>query len=193
VTGARPGGGDPTPCNAEAYPATCRTLERMSLVTGLHVRVAQFSEISPGTHIRPHCGSSNTRVAMHLGVQIEKAAAESGALHIRVVGQKHGWEELKAVAFDDSFEHEVVNLGTQRRVVLLCHVDHPHWRAQQETLSAKKKRLEEEKAKAQEYARDAEQRALTTEWAEWRGEEYPWTVEDWDAKLAEEGEWKFYT
>ena len=114
--------GPASPCNATNYPSTCGLLDAMGK-TGLNVRTAQFSELGPGLHIRPHCGATNDRLVLHLGVEIKDSAKK---LKMIVGDEVGGWEQGKVTAFDDSFEHEVFHRGEHRRVVLLIHIDHPN-------------------------------------------------------------------
>eukprot|EP00241_Pyramimonas_parkeae_P002306 CAMPEP_0114258924 /NCGR_PEP_ID=MMETSP0058-20121206/19605_1 /TAXON_ID=36894 /ORGANISM="Pyramimonas parkeae, CCMP726" /LENGTH=454 /DNA_ID=CAMNT_0001373909 /DNA_START=294 /DNA_END=1658 /DNA_ORIENTATION=+ len=80
-----------------------------------------FSVISPGTHLRPHCGSTNARLTCHLGIIVPEGCK------IRA-GDKWGtWENGKCIVFDDSFEHEVRHDGDSSRVVLLINFWHPEF------------------------------------------------------------------
>mmetsp|Transcript_77526 Transcript_77526/g.141865 ORF Transcript_77526/g.141865 Transcript_77526/m.141865 type:complete len:571 (+) Transcript_77526:71-1783(+) len=77
------------------------------------------SALAPGTHLVPHCASSNIRLTCHLGL-----ICPAGA-RIRV-GESWGtWQEGKCMFFDDSFEHEVVHEGKGLRIVLLIRFWHP--------------------------------------------------------------------
>lgn len=78
-----------------------------------------FSAIDPSTHLRPHCGFSNTRLTCHLGIAIPERC------RLRVAEETRYWEEGKCLFFDDSFEHEVWNVGKGRRIVLLIRFWHP--------------------------------------------------------------------
>jgi len=78
-----------------------------------------FSSMGAGTHLRPHCSTDNLRVRIHLGVDIP-----DGCL-MRVGDQTRAWEEGKCLAFEDSFEHEVWNRSSSRRIVLIVDLWHP--------------------------------------------------------------------
>ncbi len=82
---------------------------------------AMFSGMEPRTHVAAHCGSSNLRLRYHLGVDVP----EPGRSWLRVGREKRGWVEGKALAFDDSFQHEVDHAGDKARVVLVVDVWHP--------------------------------------------------------------------
>lgn len=78
-----------------------------------------LSALAPGTHLLPHCASSNVRLTCHLGLVCPKGA------RLRV-GQHWGeWEEGKCLFFDDSYEHEVIHDGEGVRIVLLIRFWHP--------------------------------------------------------------------
>lgn len=83
-----------------------------------------FSVLSPETRIRAHCGSTNLRLTAHLGLSIPSTSTTDCA--IRVADQWHTWEEGKVLVFDDSFEHEVKNLTSKHRGVLLLRFWHPN-------------------------------------------------------------------
>lgn len=78
-----------------------------------------FSVLSGGTHIKPHCGPSNTRLTCHLGLVVPEGAS------MRVGTEIVGWREGECLVFDDSFEHEVWNRGDQQRIVLLIQFWQP--------------------------------------------------------------------
>ncbi len=79
-----------------------------------------FSVLTPGTHILPHRGVTNTRVVCHLPLVVPEDCA------LVVGGEKHAWREGEAVAFDDTYEHEAWNRGNKTRVVLIVDVWNPH-------------------------------------------------------------------
>ena len=80
-------------------------------------RAASFWQ--PGTHLRPHCGSTNTRLTCHLGVIVPPGCS------IRCGDEWREWREGECLVFDDSFEHEVMHRGEADRVVLLINFWHP--------------------------------------------------------------------
>lgn len=82
---------------------------------------ALFSVLAPGTHLRAHCGSTNTRLTAHLGVRVPKGC------RIRCGNDERTWEEGKCIVFDDSFEHEVWHEGDSPRLVLLINFWHPDY------------------------------------------------------------------
>ena len=120
------------------FPETTRIVSEIEALAGggLPKGSVEFSLLSAGTLIRPHCGPTNHKWRMHLGVLIPPGEAAS----IRVGGLGNGdteedgdglqrrraWEEGKVLLFDDSFEHEVANDSDDAaRVVLIVDVWHP--------------------------------------------------------------------
>ena len=79
-----------------------------------------FSVLTPGSHILPHRGVTNTRVVCHLPLVVPEDCA------LVVGGETHVWREGEAVAFDDTYEHEAWNRGSSTRVVLIIDVWNPH-------------------------------------------------------------------
>ena len=78
-----------------------------------------LSALAPGTHLKPHCASSNVRLTCHLGIVCPDGA------RMRVGSQWGGWQQGRCTFFDDSYEHEVVHAGESTRVVLLIRFLHP--------------------------------------------------------------------
>ncbi len=80
-----------------------------------------FSKLTPGTHIKPHTGSSNLRLRYHLGIDVP----EPDLVKIRVGDDIKPWIEDKCIVFDDSFEHEVFHNGKKDRIVFIVDLWHP--------------------------------------------------------------------
>jgi aspartate beta-hydroxylase len=103
-----------------ACPRTAALLDALPLVRIRdHAPEALFSVLSPGTHILPHTGVTNTRLVTHLPLIVPPDCA------IRVGGQQHAWQEGRCVTFDDTWEHEAWNRSGQLRVVLILDSWHP--------------------------------------------------------------------
>ena len=103
-------------------PVTTATLEACDEAVGMALSgggESLFSVLAPGTHLRPHCGSTNARLTCHLGVLVPPGCS------VRVGDETRGWEEGKCIVFDDSFEHEVWHRGQSERAVLLVNFWHP--------------------------------------------------------------------
>jgi aspartate beta-hydroxylase len=78
-----------------------------------------FSVFSPGTHLLPHRGVTNTRVVGHLPLMIPDDCA------LRVGGEEHRWREGEVVLFDDTYEHEAWNRSNRTRVVMIFDLWNP--------------------------------------------------------------------
>lgn len=81
------------------------------------------SALAPHTHIRAHCAPSNVRLTAHLALEVPPEG--SGRCELRVGAHVLHWAEGRALVFDDSYEHEVVNATDHERVVLLVRFWHP--------------------------------------------------------------------
>jgi len=84
-----------------------------------HTPEAFFSILKPGTHIPPHFGLSNLKLAVHLALLIPASCG------IRVGAETRHWEEGKCLIFDDSFEHEAWNRSAELRAVLIVEAWNP--------------------------------------------------------------------
>jgi len=103
---------------ADACPRTVEALRRIPDID--FAGTANFSRLSPGTCVKPHCGFMNGRLRCHLGLDIPPGSS------IRVGGEWRNWREGDWLVFDDSCEHEVsIPSGERYRAVLLLDVWHP--------------------------------------------------------------------
>lgn len=80
-----------------------------------------FSVLTPGTHIQPHHGVTNTRLVMHLPLVVPADCA----LNLVDVAEHH-WKEGELVMFDDTFLHEAWNRSDSTRIILLMDCWNPH-------------------------------------------------------------------
>ncbi len=100
-----------------------RTQEILRSLPGLCVDYpwgdAALSLNVPDSHLRAHCSVDNLRLRCHLAIEIPDDC------RIRVGSETHGWEQGKALLFDDSFEHEVWNRGSTDRIVMIVDFWHP--------------------------------------------------------------------
>jgi beta-hydroxylase len=94
--------------NCQRCPLTASLVEA---IPGMST--AGFSYLHPGTHIKPHCGYTNSVLRCHLGVIVPAGCS------MRVGCETRGWEEGRCLVFDDTVEHEVWHRGASPRVVLL--------------------------------------------------------------------------
>jgi len=106
--------------NCAACPKTTAALDALPLarVRG-HGPEVLFSVFSPGTHLLPHCGVTNTRVTSHLPLMIPENCA------LRVGGEEHHWREGEVVVFDDTYDHEAWNRSSRTRVVMIFDMWNP--------------------------------------------------------------------
>ncbi|MDQ6648167.1 MAG: aspartyl/asparaginyl beta-hydroxylase domain-containing protein [Pseudomonadota bacterium] len=101
-------------------PRTTALLDSLPLVRIRgHAPETLFSVLSPGTHILPHTGVTNTRLVTHLPLVVPPDCA------IRVGGEEHVWQQGRCVTFDDTYEHEAWNRSARTRVVLILDNWHP--------------------------------------------------------------------
>jgi aspartate beta-hydroxylase len=101
------------------FPVTRSVLAEIPEVTTFSPGVILVSRLSPGTHIVPHCGSTNAVLRVHLGIVVPDGVS------IRVAETTTTWQEGRCIVFDDSFEHEVHHDGDSDRVVLILDMAHP--------------------------------------------------------------------
>jgi hypothetical protein len=103
---------------ARLFPVTAAVLDRIpaELRAG---GVIMLSWLQPGTHIVAHCGFTNARLRVHLGLKTSEQA------RMRVDQEILTWKPGECLVFDDSFEHEVWHMGDTPRVVLLFDTLHP--------------------------------------------------------------------
>jgi aspartate beta-hydroxylase len=80
-----------------------------------------FSLMTPGAHILPHRGVTNSRAVLHLGLSIP----EKCQLNLCDIIQLE-WQEGKSFAFDDTYLHEAWNKSSETRVVLLTDIWNPY-------------------------------------------------------------------
>lgn len=85
-----------------------------------HAPEVCFSVLTPGSHILPHHGVTNTRLVTHLALVVPDDCA------ISVAGETRTWEEGRCFSFDDTFEHEAWNRSDRTRVVTLMDVWNPN-------------------------------------------------------------------
>lgn len=106
--------------NCARCPHTAAVLDSAPVVRiREHAPEALFSVLTPGAHILPHRGVTNTRLVTHLPLVVPPDCA------LRVGGIDHAWQEGRCVVFDDTYEHEAWNRSDRTRVVLIFDVWHP--------------------------------------------------------------------
>jgi aspartate beta-hydroxylase len=106
--------------NCRACPITTATLEKLPLAhVPEHGPEVLFSVFTPGTHLLPHRGVTNTRLVGHLPLIVPPDCA------LNVGGKIHEWQVGRVVVFDDTYEHEAWNRSQEIRVVLIFDIWHP--------------------------------------------------------------------
>jgi aspartate beta-hydroxylase len=112
--------GEPREDNCAQCPTTCTALDGLPLsrIRG-HGPEVLFSVFTPGTHLLPHRGVTNTRLVAHLPLVVPDNCALS------VGGEIHEWRPGNVVVFDDTYEHEAWNRSARTRVVLIFDVWNP--------------------------------------------------------------------
>jgi aspartate beta-hydroxylase len=107
--------------NCDRCPITAGSLTHLPLS---HVREhgpeILFSVFTPGTHLLPHRGVTNTRLVGHLPLMVPEDCA------LNVGGELHHWKEGEVVIFDDTYEHEAWNRSKKTRVVLIFDIWNPY-------------------------------------------------------------------
>jgi len=112
--------GRPYEDNAGRCPRTIAALDALPLMRVRdHGPESMYSALTPGTRILPHRGVTNARLVVHLGLVVPEGCALS------VCGEERGWRPGECFVFDDTYEHEAWNRGTETRYVLICDVWNP--------------------------------------------------------------------
>ena len=106
-------------CNAVEAPFTTSLLSSVPELITNPRGLVYFSVLNPHVHIRAHCGPTNARIRLHLGLQVPLGA------FMRVGEERRTWQRGRCLVFDDSWEHEVWNKSNQLRAVLLMDTWHP--------------------------------------------------------------------
>jgi len=107
--------------NCSQCPSTALALEALPLARVRdHAPEVLYSVFTPGTHLLPHRGVTNTRAVAHLPLIVPEDCA------LVVGGKQHVWEAGHVVAFDDTYEHEAWNRSAAIRVVLILDIWNPH-------------------------------------------------------------------
>jgi aspartate beta-hydroxylase len=107
--------------NCARCPRTAAIIDALPIVRiREHAPEICFSVLTPGTHILPHRGVTNTRLVTHFPLIVPDNCS------IVVGGEAHGWREGECFSFDDTFEHEAWNRGTSIRVVMLMDCWNPY-------------------------------------------------------------------
>jgi aspartate beta-hydroxylase len=113
--------GERNEANCRRCPHTAAVLDGLPLVRiREHAPEVMLSVLTPGSHILPHRGVTNTRSVAHLPLIVPPDCA------LNVGGELHVWQEGHGVVFDDTYEHEAWNHSAQTRVVLIADIWNPY-------------------------------------------------------------------
>ena len=113
-------GGEQLHENCMRCPITSGILSELPLVKiPGHAPEAFFSILQPGTHIPPHYGLGNYKLAVHLPLIVPDGCT------IRVGYETRTWTEGNCMIFDDSFQHEAWNKSQKVRAVLIFEIWNP--------------------------------------------------------------------
>lgn len=134
----------------EHFPRLAAILDRIP-AEHRNAGVIMLSWLHPGAHIAGHCGYTNGRLRVHMGIKTPPGA------RMRVHESELTWRAGECLVFDDSIEHEVWNDGSESRVVLLFDVFHPGLSpGDRQTLS----QSEDQGAQARRFMKDRGFRSL---------------------------------
>jgi len=107
--------------NAARCPLTAAAIDALPLsIVPDHGPEVLYSVFTPGTHLLPHQGVTNTRSVGHLPLIVP------GQCALKVGGELHEWQEGRVVVFDDTYEHEAWNRSEQTRVILIFDIWNPY-------------------------------------------------------------------
>ena len=101
---------------------TSAALAKLPLVhIDAHAPEVCFSLMTPGAHILPHRGVTNSRAVLHFALQTPAECR----LNLCDIGELQ-WQQGKVFAFDDTYLHEAWNRSQQQRIVLLADIWNPY-------------------------------------------------------------------
>ena len=124
-------------------PKTCELLQGIPLLADNCVGASSFSVMQAGTHVEPHSGPSNTRLRVHLGLDIPESTntpnskivdqGPESMTRLRVGNEFLSWKNGEMIVFDDSYDHEVWHFhpSNRSRMVLIVDLWHPELTIQQ--------------------------------------------------------------
>ena len=107
--------------NSKKFPQTAAILKQVhdEYAKDLPDAIMQMSTMTKNTRVRPHCGSGNHKVRLHLALYIPKGVG------IKIANETGCWENGKVLPVDDSYVHSVWNDSNEPRTVLIVDV----WKA----------------------------------------------------------------
>lgn len=108
------------PDAAAAFPQTLQALREAGVmeIPG-YAPNAMFSVLEAGGFIKPHFGSINGRLIVHLPIEVPENCG-----YLEVGGVRREWLAGQPILFDDSLKHCALNRSDRRRIVLIFDVWH---------------------------------------------------------------------
>lgn len=110
------------------FPFTYEFLESFKgiLIEDIPFAYSFYSLLKDKTEIEHHYGPCNIRLRIHLGIDIpDNSKNEGSECKVEISGKDYFWENGKAIIFDDTYIHSVVNKSGKNRIILLLDVWHP--------------------------------------------------------------------
>lgn len=109
------------PHNCRAFPKTIALLRSIPDVTTAYVSI-----LAPGAGLPVHNGDTNTTYRCHLGLVVPEGGVDLCGLDVG--GERTGWREGEAFAFNEAPRHFVWNRTDRERIVLVFDVLRPQYR-----------------------------------------------------------------
>jgi ornithine lipid ester-linked acyl 2-hydroxylase len=113
--------------NCAAFPRTVALLRSIPGLTSAFINL-----LEPHARLPEHNGDTNTTYRCHLGLIIPPGGVERCGLEAG--GERTGWEEGRAFAFNEAFRHRVWNDTDRDRVVLVFDVMKPAYRGRRRAI-----------------------------------------------------------
>ena len=116
--------------NCLHVPLTCKLLQGIPFLSDNSMGSSSFSLLSSGSHVAPHSGPTNTRLRVHLGLDIpEQKDGDNiaSSTRLRVGNEYFTWKNGELLIWDDSYDHEVWHYHPKNHSRLIFMVDlwHP--------------------------------------------------------------------
>ncbi len=104
------------PSAAELCPQTTALLRQIP-----SVKAAMFTELPPGSELRPHRDPYAGSLRLHLGLE----TPNDDGCSIDVDGQRYSWRDGQWTMFDETYIHSARNDTQSNRIILFCDVERP--------------------------------------------------------------------
>lgn len=107
---------DAHPSAAELCPNTTALLRSIP-----SIKAAMFTELPPGSELRPHRDPYAGSLRLHLGLE----TPNDDRCFISVDGQRYSWRDGQWTMFDETYIHFARNDTEENRIILFCDVERP--------------------------------------------------------------------